>query len=122
MFFRRKFFFFAFLGLLFLGIGGMRQHSAYEMGYRQGYAAAERVENSAESSETPAPQTHYAPHHRGRHHGFGFFHFVLLFFVASTFMRCMDGKRHGWHHHRHGGGEPKEKQPEDVEPDIRVES
>jgi hypothetical protein len=124
MFFRRKIFFFAFLGLLFIGIGGMRQRSAFEMGYWRGYTAGEqasdgKLNDSAESGETTR-QTPEAPYYRGHRHGFGFFKFVLLVLFAGMFMRRVGSRKHGWHNHRHGGGEPKEKQPEDVEPDLRA--
>ncbi len=133
MFFRRSFFFVLFGLVLVFGLFGMRQRSNFAQGYAEGYAAAQQA-NSAEMSESDgavagaAEPAQTDPYRRGW--GFfpilGFFgllfKFWLMLMIFGFFMRMLGfGRRRCWHrgHWRGSDKQPYEKQPEDVEPDIR---
>lgn len=139
MFFKR-FFFFGLLALLIFALLGGRARTRFAEGYTQGYAAGLQAA-SPQAGETAGEAPVARPPESARiergWHGWGLFPFFgffallcpvfLLFFASSLIF----GRRRRWrgHHwcggHGPGGGWPghkhtrPEKQPEDVEPDIR---
>jgi hypothetical protein len=147
--FRRGFFFRGLIVVLlgFALLGALRNNGGgYERGWLEGYTAGQQAAIASASANdgvpavqpAPAPPRAYSPLH-GWGGGFSplrvlagaFFTFVmfalpLMFLMKWLFM----GRRHrGWRHHGHGPwqgqgpfghGGPREKQPEDVEPDIRT--
>ncbi len=140
MFFRRSIFFVLFALLLVLGLSGLRQRSEYAEGYAEGYAAAQQAdgraagESAAESSGAPRSSAETPPPYPvGRGWGWGLFGLLGLFlkfwlilllfgfFMKLLFFRRFRGWHRGhWHGPWHGGHKrPREKQPEDVEPDIQ---
>ena len=140
MFFRRSFFIVLFALLLLFGLFGLRQQSNFDQGYSEGYAAAQQV-NSTESGEpaaetsgndgNPAEAAERHPYRRGWGYFsiLGFFGFFLklwlMFIIFGFFMRmlgfgrCRTRHRRHWGHWSKWGNSPYEKQPDDVEPDIR---
>jgi hypothetical protein len=139
MFFRRSIFFVLLVLLLLGGLFGLRQQPDFERGYSEGYAAAlqanpaETGQPAAESSGSEASRAQPArptPYWPGWGWGtftilgiFGvFFKFLLTLMVLGFFMKMLGfGRYHRWYrgHGRRWDEGATEKQPEDVEPDIR---
>lgn len=133
--------------LLFLLFGAFRG-GAYRAGFSQGYQAgqSDTLAGQRVDGETAVPVTPRQPRPGAEYGGWGYagpmsvvggvfkFFFVLLLigFVFKMLMighwHHQHGRSHGWkgHHnhpwHKHHGkwNPPREKKPEDVEPDIRT--
>jgi hypothetical protein len=138
MFFRRSIFFVLFGLMLIFGLLGLRQRSSFARGYSEGYTTAQQQANANDTGESAAETSGAEasparpPQAYPRMHGWGFFplfgifgfflKFWLMFLIFGFFMKMLGFGRHrGWHrgHWCKGEEEPREKQPEDVEPDIR---
>lgn len=137
-----------FVGFLLVMVSGLFNRGAYRDGWLDGYVAGQTVESGETAAPAvPVPATRgpgWGDHPVGWFFGgiLKVFLFMMLFgFLFKMVLFGLFGRRwrkHGGHgkrgHHRHGHGhgrvhrkwhdddedEPYEKQPEDVEPDIRT--
>jgi hypothetical protein len=140
MFFKR-FFLFGLLALLIFALIGGRARSSFADGYTQGYVAGLQAA-APQSGETPGQATAppVSPRFDGHAHGWGFFALFGLLLLGLPFFMMLLGfgflfrrRRHwhrrpggrDWHRDQRPGGRgpadgdaPREKRPEDVEPDI----
>ena len=135
MFRRHKFFKLIVLMLLFFGFSGMisrsRTQNAWMAGY---YAGIQADQNSDGVAPNPSAPFHYGNRgfdgFHGRHYGGSIFAPILSFaaiaFIMMLFFKFMFGgmmwRRHMCGHRGKWHGEhdsPFEKQPEDIDPEIR---
>ncbi len=146
--FRRRFVGLLLGGLLLFGLFGMAGRSSYSRGWSEGYFAGQQVEVGEDGETAVSPQPTYRAPYGRHYSPFGWFiggifkfwitlMLIGMFFKMFFFRRFRGRGRHRhsgqhWHsgQHRHGppwcwhsehdedDGEPHEKSPEDVEPDI----
>lgn len=140
MFFRRGIFMRTILLILLIGIfASVAGRRSYDTGWSDGYIAAQAMAQ-VEDGQTTVPSL---PAPRGLHRGWGFSplgwigwffaglfkFFIFLLLIGLTLKLLVGGRwrrhhKHGHGHHprwhgRHEEEAPREKSPEDVEPDIR---
>ena len=136
MFFRGRFFMRTFLLLLLLGIFmSVAGRWSYNAGWSDGYVAAQTTAQNDDGQTNVSPPAPQAYPYRGWGFGpLGWFFGGLLKFWLFLVLVGLGLKLLGWgrwgrhwhegrrHHHWRERGEydaPREKRPEDVEPDVR---
>ncbi len=123
--------------LLFFGLTGAFSRGKTERAWQAGYYAG--IQANSDDGVAPAPSPYQSGYGYYRHGGsffaplllFGAIGLMMMFFMKMMFgfagMRRFGGRRHGWHgrgkggrHGWHGQDDaPYEKQPEDIDPEIR---